>query len=318
MGHSIDIEFFELTFSDLTSIEWLAFLTMSSCYFVLLWLNIVLAYTHRNNLGTHYYAPGEQEVSLVHLLVKPHPNPGSFNYRNLLQLMARVVRLETSLSADRNFVRVLGLASAVQIPFYLFAGLTYGEGNETAFLMVVVSLGILNMLNFWRYFNDSMSRRNRKTRAWQRKHLLTPLFTMFMQTFVYFFTMGTVFFQTDSSLWGDILLDLDAVEIVYVTISTLLIVAVLCTQVLIAHLHLKAWATGTQTVEDGLDYSPPKNHMDKFRVKGRNDNEERKQQHEMEMIQRRSQTKEELIGHDGHGAESYDESSGSEVDVSIA
>ena len=57
---------------------------------------------HRNALGVHYYAPREGAVSLVHLRTSPYPVNGSFNYRNLMGLMARFCRVETSARNPRE------------------------------------------------------------------------------------------------------------------------------------------------------------------------------------------------------------------------
>lgn len=261
LAHVEGVEFFEIEWSLLTSVEILSFIVMSASFFVLVWLHVALAVAHRNNLGMHYYAPGEEEVSIVHLLAEPQLQQGSFNYRNILGFVSRVAGLETSLSAERNIQKATALSVAVQIPFYVFAGVAYGQDNTSALLLttIVIGLGVLvlSAQAFWRGFD----RRERRTRKFQRGQLFFKLYVLFVIVFVYFFTCSTIFFQVEdpNRLWEDILLDggLEAGEKVLFSLSVINIFALLFLQLLVANIHRKAWAEGTAAMDDGLLYGPP-------------------------------------------------------------
>ena len=116
-----------------------------------IWLLVVLAHTHRNNLGLHYYAPKETPNAFTLLFKKPYPTEGSFNYRNTLGKMATICGVETSEKAEKNIKTVVGISILVQAVFYSFAGAVYSE-NQTVFLIILVGLGCVLTLVISKYF----------------------------------------------------------------------------------------------------------------------------------------------------------------------
>jgi hypothetical protein len=290
LAHTIGREYFELNWAALDGLEIVVFIVIIPSWFAITWMNISIAWAFRNNLATHYYAPGEGAVSLVHLQARAHPSPGSFHYRDMLVKMAAVCGIESSLAADANLskiifmqVRSLSLSlslpppppthplspltrrvaqMALQAPFYLFVGLAYGR-NQSAFLITLICIGLVVFLANAQFWNQHRKRKNRKTRRWCRAHLFFPIYTMFVVNWTFFFAIGTMFLdQNKDNQWEDLLLKTRGWEAAYFALSVVVLFCLLLTQWVLANLHRKGWADGTANVDDGLSYAIDQRAMD--------------------------------------------------------
>lgn len=243
MAQSIGVDVFEwVNVSDLGFWEGLAFLVCSGCLGVCVVLFFAIDYTHRNNVGNHYYYVEEKAGALIEVSDERVPNTGSFDLV-IVQWLVSWLQVANSRSAEHNLPRLITLATILQVPFYLFATIAYTvDRDSTVAPIVIMGIGVLTFVFNWQYFVGAITRRSKKTRSWNRTNLYFPTQVSFTMIVVYFFTMANMFFKTTDQDLHEAIPDLNATERALLWSSVAAISAAVFVQLLLAATHRKVWA----------------------------------------------------------------------------